>query len=89
MAEHVPASILPAEAGGRVPMSDMIDQWKAVLEERRNAVLSLDQVEYGLENLTSAENEVTSTTSATSKNKTATSEATEVIDVMSSVCTST
>lgn len=76
LAESLPTSILPAEAGGQIPMSVMIEKWKAVLEERREAILSLDQVEYGLENCdpTSA----ASTTSATSKE--------EVIDVMSSVC---
>merc|ERR1711997_999092 len=84
LADHVPASILPEEAGGRVPMAVMIDQWKAVLEERREAILSLDQVEYGIENsIPSSQNSnpdstlptsetsepaVTSKTSTTSKN---------------------
>merc|ERR1712083_732143 len=50
LTENVPVSILPAEAGGQVPMAVMIDQWKAVLEERQETILSLDQVEYGIEN---------------------------------------
>jgi len=83
LTENVPASILPAEAGGSIPMSVMIDQWKAVLEERRETILSLDRVEYGIENIpdpdsetttvpTSSENSepaVTSTTSSTSNSK--------------------
>merc|ERR1711997_225885 len=84
LSNHVPVSILPAEAGGQVPMSVMIDQWKAVLEERRETILSLDQVEYGIENsIPSSQNSnpdstlptsetsepaVTSKTSTTSKN---------------------
>ena len=31
-------------------MAVMIDQWKAVLEERQVTILSLDQVEQGIEN---------------------------------------
>lgn len=89
LAEHVPASILPAEAGGRVPMSEMIDQWKAVLEERRQIVLNSDLVEYGLENLnessTSNKSKVV-TSPPTSKTKKPSSNNSEVIDVMSSVC---
>ena len=51
VANHVkPASILPAEAGGLVPMSIMIDQWKSVLEERREAILSFDQMECDMKN---------------------------------------
>ena len=50
LTKNVPISILPAEAGGQVPMAVMIDQWKAVLEERHETILSLDQVEYGIEN---------------------------------------
>lgn len=50
LTENVPVSILPAEAGGQVPMAVMIDQWKAVLEERQETILSLDRVEYGIEN---------------------------------------
>ena len=51
VANHVkPASILPAEAGRLVPMSIMIDQWKSVLEERREAILSLGHMEYQIEN---------------------------------------
>ena len=47
MTDHVkPASILPAEVGGQLPMAPMIDQWKSVLEERREAIMSLDQMEY-------------------------------------------
>lgn len=89
LAEVVPASILPAEAGGQVPMSVMIDDWKAVLEARRESILSLDQVEYSLENL---EAETTQTTSTTSTSKTKKQQAAkknnqeQVIDVMSSVC---
>lgn len=63
LTEHIPASILPAEAGGRVPMSEMIDQWKAVLEARRESVLSLDEVEYSIENVTTS----TTTSSTTSE----------------------
>lgn len=70
LGEHIPTSILPAEVGGRVPMADMIDQWKAVLENRREAILALDRVEYGIEN----KDPVSIITSS------------EVIDVMSSVC---
>merc|ERR1712008_389033 len=60
-----------AEAGGQVPMAVMIDQWKAVLEERQETILSLDQVEYGIENNNPDPNLPTSETSepaATSKN---------------------
>ena len=53
LADHVsPTSILPAEAGGQVPMSIMIDQWKSVLEERREAILSLDDMVYDIDNST-------------------------------------
>lgn len=82
LTENVPASILPAEAGGSIPMSVMIDQWKAVLEERRETILSLDRVEYGIENIPSPDSKttvptssktsepvVTSTTSTTSNSK--------------------
>ena len=77
LTENVPISILPAEAGGQVPMAVMIDQWKAVLEERQETILSLDQVEYGIENSNpdstlptseTSEPAVTSKTSTTSKN---------------------
>lgn len=84
LTENVPVSILPAEAGGQVPMAVMIDQWKAVLEERQETILSLDQIEYGIENsIPSSQNSnpdstlptsetsepaVTSKTSTTSKN---------------------
>ena len=84
LTENVPISILPAEAGGQVPMAVMIDQWKAVLEERQESILSLDRVEYGIENsIPSSQNSnpdstlptsetsepaVTSKTSTTSKN---------------------
>ena len=77
LTENVPISILPAEAGGQVPMAVMIDQWKAVLEERQETILSLDQVEYGIENNNpdpnlptseTSEPAVTSKTSTTSKN---------------------
>jgi len=70
LSNHVPVSILPAEAGGQVPMSVMIDQWKAVLEERRETILSLDQVEYGIENV---HNSPKNPTSLTSENTTVTS----------------
>ena len=50
LTKNVPISILPAEAGGQVPMAVMTDQWKAVLEERQETILSLNQVEYGIEN---------------------------------------
>ena len=50
LGDHLPTSILPQEAGGRVPMADMVEKWKAVLEERREALLSLEQIEYGIEN---------------------------------------
>jgi len=83
LAEHIPASILPEEAGGQVPMSVMIDQWKAVLEERRQAILSLDQVEYGIEN---SETSTTSKTSTASSPQSKISSSSEVMDVMSSVC---
>jgi hypothetical protein len=94
LAEHVPASILPAEAGGTVPMSEMIDQWKAVLEERRALILNSDLVEYGLENIQvnqSEQNKKTSTSVSSEKNNSnsATSNSnnsSEVIEVMSSVC---
>jgi len=85
LADHVPASILPEEAGGQVPMSVMIDQWKAVLEERRQAILSLDQVEYGIENTDTTVTSTTSTTSASSKSS-LNSSSDKVLDVMSSVC---
>ena len=41
LTKNVPISILPAEAGGQVPMAVMIDQWKAVLEERQVTILSV------------------------------------------------
>jgi len=50
LGDAVPTSILPQEAGGCVPMADMVDKWKAVLEERREALLSLERIEYGKEN---------------------------------------
>ena len=50
LGDHLPTSILPQEAGGCVPMADMVEKWKAVLEERREALLSLEQIEYGIEN---------------------------------------
>lgn len=96
LAEHIPASILPAEAGGRVPMSEMIDQWKAVLVDRRETVLSLDQFEYSIENVptpaanssesanNSSANNATST--KTSNLRTSNTSAGEVIDVMTSMC---
>merc|ERR1719211_745136 len=84
LAEHIPASILPEEAGGQVPMSVMIDQWKAVLEERRQAILSLDQVEYGIENTDTTVTSTTSTASSPPQSKISSSS--EVMDVMSSVC---
>merc|ERR1719211_836816 len=84
LAEHIPASILPEEAGGQVPMSVMIDQWKAVLEERRQAILSLDQVEYGIENSETSTTSKTSTASSPPQSKISSSS--EVMDVMSSVC---
>merc|ERR1739844_664399 len=83
LTENVPVSILPAEAGGQVPMAVMIDQWKAVLEERQETILSLDRVEYEIENSSqnsnpdstlptptseTSEPAVTSKTSTTSKN---------------------
>merc|ERR1711956_86726 len=90
LTENVPISILPAEAGGQVPMAVMIDQWKAVLEERQETILSLDQVEYGIENNNPDPNLPTSETSepaATSKKqKSQSTTSSEVIDVMSSVC---
>merc|ERR1711997_1185817 len=93
LSNHVPVSILPAEAGGQVPMSVMIDQWKAVLEERRETILSLDQVEYGIENTVTTDHSsssVTSTTSATSASSSSSSSKSsntdKVMDVMSSVC---
>ena len=64
LTENVPASILPAEAGGSIPMSVMIDQWKAVLEERRETILSLDRVDYGIENIPSPDSETTVPTSS-------------------------
>jgi len=69
LTENVPVSILPAEAGGSIPMSVMIDQWKAVLEERRETILSLDRVEYGIENIPSQSPDTTTvpTSSETSE----------------------
>lgn len=96
LAEVVPASILPAEAGGQVPMSVMIDEWKAVLEARRESILSLDRVEYSIENMEAAES--TSSKSKTTSTKTSSKKSKQkeggknsnhqeqVIDVMSSVC---
>lgn len=94
LAEVVPASILPAEAGGQVPMSVMIDDWKAVLEARRESILSLDQVEYSIENLEAASETSSKTTSTTSTSKKTKKQQAasnqvnqeQVIDVMSSVC---
>ena len=88
LAEHVPASILPAEVGGRVPMSEMIDQWKAVLEARRDTILSLDLVEYSIENVSSSSNNTTPPTSTktVTSSTSNTSSGSEVIDVMASVC---
>merc|ERR1719444_733364 len=92
LAEHVPTSILPAEVGGSIPMSEMIDQWKAVLEERREAILSLDQVEYSLENrdLSNSSNLETSKPPSQKSSKNAKNASkSKSMDVMSSVCTST
>ena len=50
LGDHIPTSILPQEAGGDVPMADMVEKWKAVLEEKREAILSLENIEYGIEN---------------------------------------
>ena len=126
LAEHIPDSILPAEAGGGtgqqkdgVPMSEMIDQWKAVLEARREIILSLDQIEYSIENMQSTttatgqtannnkktsssssspiatDSSADSTSNSTSSTKTSmrrssntntSTAASEVIDVMASVC---
>jgi len=67
LADYVPVSILPAEAGGQVPMSVMVDQWKAVLEERRESILSLDRVEYGIENFQSNNDDSNNSDSVTSE----------------------
>merc|ERR1712061_521641 len=83
LAEHGPASILPAEVGGRVPMSEMIDQWKAVLEARRDTILSLDLVEYSIENATASNSNTTPPTSTktVTSSTSNTSSGSEVIDV--------
>jgi hypothetical protein len=90
LVDHVPAEILPAEVGGQIPMQVMIDQWKAVLEERREAVLALDLVEYGVENSTTSTTSETKndlTTSAKQRRNSNTSSTNDVIkDVMTSVC---
>jgi len=97
LAEHIPASILPAEVGGRVPMSEMIEEWKAVLEARRESVLSLEEVEYSAENAASATTSTTDSATSSSnsnetsktsaaKRRTSNTSSSEVIDVMTSVC---
>ena len=88
LAEHVPASILPAEVGGRVPMSEMIDQWKAVLVARRDTILSLDLVEYSIENVMGSSNVPTNlaTSTKTTSSTTSNTSGSEVIEVMASVC---
>jgi len=73
LADYVPVSILPAEAGGQVPMSVMVDQWKAVLEERRESILSLDRVEYGIENFQSNNDDSNNSDSVTSETTAVTS----------------
>ena len=42
--EKVPEHILPKEYGGEVPLDDMVSEWKKVLEERRDQVMSLDSL---------------------------------------------
>ncbi len=66
LVEHVPADILPMEVAGSegdMPMAEMIDQWKAVLEERRETILALDLVDYGIENVGSDASVTSSTDS--------------------------
>ena len=41
-----PAETLPKEYGGSVPMADMVDDWKLVLEKRREQILKLKTMRY-------------------------------------------
>lgn len=43
----VPEEILPAEYGGEVPVQDMVKEWLATLEERRERILALESIRLG------------------------------------------
>jgi len=49
LTNSVDKNILPAEYGGMIPMRDMIVQLKTKLEEKRDLLLSYDQVAVKLE----------------------------------------
>ncbi|XP_060536110.1 clavesin-2 [Cylas formicarius] len=42
--EKIDKKILPKEYGGEVPMEDMVRQFKALLKEKRDAILALDDM---------------------------------------------
>lgn len=42
--EKVDKKILPKEYGGEVPVAEMVEKFKAVLKEKRDAILSLDDM---------------------------------------------
>ena len=44
--EFLPESILPQEYGGEVPMSEMIEDWKKELEQKRDQIQSLDSIKF-------------------------------------------
>merc|ERR1719510_250759 len=44
--EFLPESILPQEYGGEVPMSEMIEDWKKELEQKRDQIQSMDSIKF-------------------------------------------
>lgn len=44
--EFFPAESLPKEYGGKIPVAEMVDSWKAELEKRRESVLNLSSMKY-------------------------------------------
>lgn len=44
--EFFPAESLPEEYGGKIPLQEMVESWKAELEQRREKILSLSSMKY-------------------------------------------